>query len=68
MRSPILVDQTLNFAIKGEHVHVTDDGGAVHLALTRGTFLANIARAKAVAAIIQATEQENVVKIGRRKH
>lgn len=63
MRSPILVDQTLNFAIKGEHVHVTDDGGAVHLALTRNVFLANIARAQAIALEIMASDGCEVSRI-----
>lgn len=67
MRSPILVDAVLNFEVRGEHVHVTDEGGAVHLALSRHTFLANVARAKAVAAAISEKATGNVLEMGRKR-
>lgn len=65
MRSAILVDAVLNFEVVGEHIHITDEGGSIHLALTRSVFFANISRARAVAAIIQATEQCNIIALER---
>lgn len=57
MRSAILVDAILKFEVSGDHVHITDNGGSIHLALTRHAFLANISRAKAVAALMLAEER-----------
>lgn len=67
MRSAILVDATLDFEIRGEHVHITDAGGAVHLALTRHSFMANIAAAQIVARQLF-PEACPVVHLAHRKH
>jgi hypothetical protein len=52
MRSAILVDAVLNYEIKGEHIHITDSGGGVHLALSRGVFAANLRKANAINAAL----------------
>lgn len=49
MRSAILVEAELTFEIKGEHIHISNEDGSVHLALTRNTFFKNLAKGNAVA-------------------
>jgi len=63
MRSAILVDSVLNFEVRGEHVHITDSGGEVHLALTRHTFFTNLARAQSVAVEMCAADGSKIAHL-----
>lgn len=68
MRSAILVDAVLNYEVRGDLIHVTDDGGQIHMAVTRNIFLANLARAKAIAVEAMSTGGANVRRIGAGRH
>jgi hypothetical protein len=63
MRSAILVDSVLDYDVKGEHVHIMDEGGAVHLAFTRSTFFANLARMQAVALAMCAADRRKIAHL-----
>jgi hypothetical protein len=68
MRSAILVDAVLNYEIRGDLIHVTDEGGEIHMAATRNIFLANLARAKVIAVEAMSTGGASVRRIGGQRH
>lgn len=68
MRSAILVDAVLDYEVRGDLIHITDEGGQIHMAVTRNVFLANLTRAKAIAIKAMSTSGGKVRKIGGQSH